>query len=379
MASQKLTANHKTNEEKDEMTLSEKYHVVSFGVNNVLNLRIDKLYFDEINKENLFNDFREIVGDEIDIVIYPSVTPSFSQTLEEKIFVIDGFPIIVNSTNVKELNLDWIGNEYGLPIGEVSFENPFNGTLEIKIPKSMPRGMNLDFGSSLLVVEPNYQSKNILETESECYYILSILVEDSDHMVFGSSSVATGNREPISIMNQACGDFTLKQQIENNMSVDEIECRNDKHVLAERENGELSCVSPSNAQILGWYVHSTNEWSYDGPEIHIETSTFEVVKDGVTFDVEYEILGGMIQDMLPQDGNSLIVIIDATSNGSLTLTIPRLIADSLLETGEDDQFFVLIDGEEVDFSEVTSSTDRTLTIAFQAESKNIEIIGTWLV
>ena len=47
--------------------------------------------------------------------------------------------------------------------------------------------------------------------------------------------------------------------------------------------------------------------------------------------------------------------------------------------GEDDDFFVLIDGEEVDFEETTSSTDRILTIAFPAGAEEIEIIGTFVV
>jgi predicted secreted protein with PEFG-CTERM motif len=96
--------------------------------------------------------------------------------------------------------------------------------------------------------------------------------------------------------------------------------------------------------------------------------------------IGYEITGGQLLSITPDvDANSLIVGIDATSDGSLTLTIPRSVADALLETGEDDEFFVLIDGEEVDFSEDASSTDRTLTIAFQEGAEEIEIIGTFVV
>jgi len=96
--------------------------------------------------------------------------------------------------------------------------------------------------------------------------------------------------------------------------------------------------------------------------------------------IGYEITGGQLLSITPDvDANSLIVGIDATSDGSLTLTIPRSVADALLETGEDDEFFVLIDGEEVDFSEDASSTDRTLTIEFQAGVEEIEIIGTFVV
>ncbi|PIN95332.1 MAG: copper-binding protein, partial [Nitrosopumilus sp. CG10_big_fil_rev_8_21_14_0_10_33_7] len=46
---------------------------------------------------------------------------------------------------------------------------------------------------------------------------------------------------------------------------------------------------------------------------------------------------------------------------------------------QDDTFFVLVDGEEVDFEETTTSTDRTLTILFPAGAEEIEIIGTTVV
>jgi len=95
--------------------------------------------------------------------------------------------------------------------------------------------------------------------------------------------------------------------------------------------------------------------------------------------IGYEITGGKLLSIMPDvDANSLIVSIDATDDGSLTLTIPRSVLDATMN-GEDDDFFVLIDGEEVDFDEETSSTDRTLTIAFPAGAEEIEIIGTFVV
>jgi len=96
--------------------------------------------------------------------------------------------------------------------------------------------------------------------------------------------------------------------------------------------------------------------------------------------IGYEITGGTLLSIIPSvQDNSLIVSIDATDDGSLTLTIPRSVLDAVLENGEDDAFFVLVDGEEVDFDEITSSTDRILTIPFQAGSEEIEIIGTFVV
>jgi len=53
--------------------------------------------------------------------------------------------------------------------------------------------------------------------------------------------------------------------------------------------------------------------------------------------------------------------------------------DAKINDGDDDEFFVLVDGEEVDFEEITTSTDRTLTIEFSAGAEQIEIIGTFVI
>ena len=95
--------------------------------------------------------------------------------------------------------------------------------------------------------------------------------------------------------------------------------------------------------------------------------------------IGYKITGGKLISITPDtDANSLIVNIEATNDGTLTLTIPRSIMDATIN-GEDDEFFVLVDGEEVDFDEKATSTDRTLTINFLAGAEEIEIIGTFVV
>ena len=138
-----------------------------------------------------------------------------------------------------------------------------------------------------------------------------------------------------------------------------------------------------------------------GSENRVAESTFEfggstappvedVVDSGITDTtapvqgstdlVGYEITGGKLLGIMPDvDANSLVISIDATEDGSITLTIPRSILDAILPEGGDDDFFVLIDGEEVEFDETKSSTDRTLTIPFPAGTEQIEIIGTFVV
>jgi len=102
--------------------------------------------------------------------------------------------------------------------------------------------------------------------------------------------------------------------------------------------------------------------------------------EGSTDLIGYVITGGKLLGIITDfDANSLIISIQADEDGVLTLTIPRSVLDALFENGEDDDFFVLIDGEEVDFDETTTSTDRTLTITFPAGAEEIEIIGTFVI
>ncbi len=101
--------------------------------------------------------------------------------------------------------------------------------------------------------------------------------------------------------------------------------------------------------------------------------------DRTSFVLSYTIKGGSVLSVTPDDeANSLLIAIKTTSDGELTITLPRALIDAKIN-GEDDDFFVLIDGEEVEFTETTTSTDRTLTITFPDGAEEIEIIGSFVV
>ncbi len=115
-------------------------------------------------------------------------------------------------------------------------------------------------------------------------------------------------------------------------------------------------------------------------EVMSEVTDSTVSVQGSVDLIGYEITGGKILSIISDvDANSLIIRIDATDDGSLTLTIPRSVLDALLENGDDDDFFVLVDDEEVDFDEIISSTDRILTVEFLAGAEQIAIIGTFVI
>ncbi len=103
-----------------------------------------------------------------------------------------------------------------------------------------------------------------------------------------------------------------------------------------------------------------------------------ITVQGSTDLISYEITNGQIINIMPDmDAKSLLIYIETIDDGSITLTIPRSVLDATINNG-DDEFFVLVDGDKVDFEEITTSVDRTLTIEFLAGSEQIEIIGTFL-
>ena len=108
------------------------------------------------------------------------------------------------------------------------------------------------------------------------------------------------------------------------------------------------------------------------------TATTVTIQDSPDL-ISYEITNAKLLNIIPDlDAVSLLIYIETTDEGSITLSIPRSILDSSINDG-DDEFFVLVDGEEVDFEEIRTSMDRTLTIEFLAGTEQIEIIGTFVI
>jgi hypothetical protein len=93
--------------------------------------------------------------------------------------------------------------------------------------------------------------------------------------------------------------------------------------------------------------------------------------------VEYD---GVIVNSLSSDINttSLIINITASDSGVLQITIPKTIIDSTYNN-DDDVFYIIIDGEEIEFKETITKNHRTLEIPYTKQSQQIEIIGTDII
>lgn len=116
--------------------------------------------------------------------------------------------------------------------------------------------------------------------------------------------------------------------------------------------------------------------------VFAQTSQQFAIKDaqsGQSYNVNYSVTGATVDDMsISQQDTSLIVSLKSSGAGSLTLTMPRSLIDAKVG-GSDDQFFVLVDGADTDFTESKTDTDRTITVSFPEDTLQIEIIGTNVV
>ncbi len=116
--------------------------------------------------------------------------------------------------------------------------------------------------------------------------------------------------------------------------------------------------------------------------VFAQTAQQFTVKDaqsGQSYAVNYSVTGATVDDVSisPQDA-SLIVSLKSSGDGNLTMTMPRSLIDAKVGTG-DDQFFVLVDGADTDFTESKTTDDRTISVSFPQDTQQIEIIGTQVV
>jgi len=125
------------------------------------------------------------------------------------------------------------------------------------------------------------------------------------------------------------------------------------------------------------------EFSFSPKSESIETTTIFEVSAGSqgTFDIEYTIKGGTIKNMIVDaDIFAIIIQIESTDEGTISLDLPREFIGAEKQDGKDDTFIILIDGIEVAYQEsVVHSDSRVITINFEEGDSDIEIIGTYVI
>jgi len=93
--------------------------------------------------------------------------------------------------------------------------------------------------------------------------------------------------------------------------------------------------------------------------------------------LEYTIEGAKLLSITKTpDDITLNIVLQEAQKGMLEITIPRDLFDVSIGKYDDD-FFVLVDGLEVDFAENSNSVERTLSIKFEKDTRIIQVIGSF--
>ena len=205
---------------------------------------------------------------------------------------------------------------------------------------------------------------------------------DKESYVNGETIVISGEVRDLLSGNQITLQV-FEPTFGNRVALSQIGVASDKTFSTEVTAGGILWKDSGTYRIFVLYgsesrtAETTFEFSSSGVAPPKTGPTISV--DRTNFSLSYKITGGSVLNVNPDDdANSLIITIETTSDGELTITLPRALIDAQLGDADDD-FFVLVDGEEVEFGEVKTATDRTLTIAFPDGAETIEIIGTFVV
>ncbi|QUC65615.1 hypothetical protein NsoK4_01695 [Nitrosopumilus sp. K4] len=110
----------------------------------------------------------------------------------------------------------------------------------------------------------------------------------------------------------------------------------------------------------------------------VYAETVSVTVDGTSYDIDYTGTGVSVTSVEADlDLPTLILSVDVTADdvGILEISLERSFFDSKYQ-GDDDLFFVVVDGLDVEFIEEKTSTMRTLTIELPSGTQDVEIIGS---
>ena len=229
-------------------------------------------------------------------------------------------------------------------------------------------GMPHAFAETTSVIIPQGTSVPGCETTNECFIPHEITIKAGDQVTWSNNDSAAHTVTAGSAADGPSGVFdsslfmagtTFSFQFDN-----------------EGDFPYFCMVHPWMNGIIHVGTVSAEKPSSPTPELISAKTTMES-KVAVTLD--HKISGGKVTSMIADgNSNSIIIELDTTDAGEITVTLPREVIDATTEN-EDDAFFVLVDNEESLFEETIASTDRTLTIGFPAGTEKIEIVGTFAI
>ena len=155
----------------------------------------------------------------------------------------------------------------------------------------------------------------------------------------------------------------------------DIICPNQDHVLTERPNGKLVCVTNSMSEKTGWHVHYENV---------VDTKGEVLVSPGAVAWISFEITGATLDRMIHENqrlvasvtpNDEHVVLSLELSSGALPANFKY--CDPRMENPPNTPYVVIVDGTEHPLNEgVNSRGQPALNIPLNENSDTIEIIRT---
>lgn len=199
--------------------------------------------------------------------------------------------------------------------------------------------------------------------DSVAHTITSGSVQGGHDGVFDSGKIEPG--ETFShVFNKTTDTFryfcTIYPWMNGSITINEITNARDKGMEKEEEAGtEISNIENKTEVIPTKFVMNVDDRKI--------ASNYNITE------------GSNILDIYPEpESNALVVKMNATEQGTLSINLPREVIDAKIGN-TDDYFYVLVDEEEMDFDEIATPTNRTISVWFSENTDEIEIIGTFVI
>jgi predicted secreted protein with PEFG-CTERM motif len=229
------------------------------------------------------------------------------------------------------------------------------------------------------------QNANITNTNATSENLVSTAPIGAISVITDKTSYNDGDTVKVSgstmnyIPSQAV-EIIVKSPIGNIVTVDQLTLGSDS-TFSTTLKATGSLWSAAGVYTVMAYFGSTDTaqttFQFAGSSASTQGPTMPV--DGTSLSVQYSITNGKVTDIKANVlSKSIIVSMNSTGDGVLTITLPRALVDSQ-NGGADAQWVVLNDGQQSTYTETTTTTARTLAIPFTYGTSEIEIIGTQII
>jgi len=273
--------------------------------------------------------------------------------------------------NAKDAISNIMGSKMGdIPFNEVSVDE-VNSILDVGIDSSKA---TLSEEQYLKMIKEIVGDIPIKITFEQINSLPLILTNNSvpDNNTSASNGMMKSNGGPVVI--------TLESPLKQFKSGTDpyfVICNQNLQLVIKSSDNSPACVKPSSIERLlkqGW----VNAYDNNGKYLPILLPNMIKVQN-TNFTINYDITGNnkLLDAHSDVNSKTLILSLKTMSNGTLTIVLPRTLIDSRITEQQDDKFFVLMDGQETDYTEIkTTNATRTLNIHFMQGIAKIEIIGT---